>query len=168
MATHPTCICDIDPGITGGLAFYMPDRPDLIGAEDLPVVGGELDAATLARRIEEMAPALVILERVSAMPGQGVASTFKFGAAFGTIKGVTAALKVPLHIVSPTVWKKHFRLGADKDEARALALRLWPASIHFSRKRDHNRAEAALLARFGAEVVMTAERRRAPNDHASH
>jgi crossover junction endodeoxyribonuclease RuvC len=67
---------------------------------------------------------------------------------------VVLALGVPLYLVAPTKWKPHFSLGSDKEKARALALRLWPTSVHFGRKKDHNRAEAALLARYGAEVLI--------------
>jgi crossover junction endodeoxyribonuclease RuvC len=91
------------------------------------------------------------LERVASMPKQGVASTFRFGRAFGTAIGVIGALKVPLIMVAPAKWKVHFRLSADKEQSRALALRLFPACAEqFQRKRDHNRAEASLLALYAA------------------
>ena len=110
---------------------------------------------TLMRRLKQMGPSVAIVESVSAMPGQGVSSTFKFGAAYGTVRGVIAALEIPVHLVTPGKWKKHFRLSADKEQARALALRLFPASSqHFERKKDHGRAEAALIARYGAEAVI--------------
>jgi crossover junction endodeoxyribonuclease RuvC len=100
-----------------------------------------------------MSPDLAIVERVAAMPKQGVASTFKFGASYGALLGVIGALGIPSVLVTPTKWKKHFALDAEKERARALALRMWPArSELFSRKKDHGRAEAALLARFGAET----------------
>jgi hypothetical protein len=152
MSPEP-CILGIDPGFWGAVAFYFPARPNMIGVEDVPVAGGEIDAATLARRIAQMAPTFVVIEHVGAMPKQGVSSTFRFGVAFGIVRGVVSALGIPTHLVAPTRWKRYFRLTADKDTARALALRLWPASEHFSRKRDHNRAEAALLARFGAKTL---------------
>lgn len=154
MSDNP-CILGIDPGVSGAIAFYFPDHPGAVAAEDVPTVDGEIDAATLARRIEQMRPDLAIVERVGAMPKQGVASTFKFGAAYGAVLGVIGALKVPSHLVAPTRWKKHFRLSSEKEEARALALRLWPARAElFERKKDHGRAEAALLARYGAEAAL--------------
>lgn len=152
------CILGVDPGVSGAVAFYFPARPDLIAAEDVPVAGGEIDAATLAQRINQLAPSVAIIEQVGAMPKQGVSSTFKFGMAYGTVRGVVQALGIPMHLVTPTRWKKHFRLDADKEKARALALRLWPETRHFSRKKDHGRAEAALLARFGAETILTEAR----------
>jgi crossover junction endodeoxyribonuclease RuvC len=152
------CIAGIDPGISGGLAFYFPDVPSRVAAEDMPIVAGEVNAAALAKRVASMRPDIVIVERVGAMPGQGVASTFKFGAAFGAICGVLGALEIPVYRVAPTVWKRHFNLSADKEMARALAIRLFAATAeHFARKRDHNRAEAALLARYGAEVLRISE-----------
>lgn len=153
--TSETCILGIDPGLSGAIAFYFPNHPDMIGAEDVPVVGKEIDAPALARRIEQMGPTIAIIEQVGAMPKQGVSSTFRFGMAYGTIRGVVQAIGVPTHLVVPTRWKKHFRLSADKEEARALAIRLWPSSRHFERKKDHGRAEAALIARYGAETLIS-------------
>ena len=151
------CILGIDPGLSGAIAFYFPDRPGLIAAEDMPVAAGEVDAATLARQIRRFNPAAAIIEQVGAMPRQGVASTFKFGQAYGTARGVVLGLGIPLHQVTPSRWKKHYRLDSDKEKSRALALRYWPASNHFSRKKDDGRAEAALLARFAAETMLGLE-----------
>lgn len=154
------CICAIDPGISGALAFYFPDCPERVAAEDMPVAAGDVDAVTLARRIATMAPDVVFLERVGSMPGQGVASTFKFGRSFGTAIGVIGALKLPLHLITPSKWKGHFHLDSDKEKSRALAIRLFPAvADQFARKKDHGRAEAALLCRYGAETLHLMERR---------
>jgi crossover junction endodeoxyribonuclease RuvC len=148
------CILGIDPGLEGALAFFFPDRPERIACEDMPCAAGNVDAVTLAACISVMAPDEVFLEQVGAMPGQGVSSMFKFGRGFGTVIGVVGALKIPLHLVAPTRWKAHFRLPADKEAARALALRTFPAcGFQFQRKKDHGRAEAALLARYGAEFL---------------
>jgi crossover junction endodeoxyribonuclease RuvC len=148
------CILGIDPGISGAIAFYFPGIPSRVAAEDIPVAAGEINAAGLAARIRRMRPDVAVIERVGAMPGQGVASMFKFGAAYGTVCGVLAALEIPTRRVAPVVWKKHFRLPADKEASRALALRLFPATAeHFARKKDHGRAEAALIARYGSEVL---------------
>jgi hypothetical protein len=145
------CLCGIDPGLSGAIAFYFPVAPDRVAAEDMPVVAGEVDCATLARRIVQMGPAVAIVERVGAMPGQGVSSTFKFGASYGAVRGVLAALQIQTHVVSPAVWKRYFRLDSDKEKSRALALRTFSKTPqHFARKRDHNRAEAALLSLYGA------------------
>jgi hypothetical protein len=150
-----SCILGIDPGLTGACAFFFPSAPDRIAAEDMPLVAGEVDAATLAARILQMGPAFAVVERVASMPKQGVSSTFKFGASYGAIRGVLAALQIRTHLVAPVVWKKHFRLDSDKEKSRAFALRLFAASPeHFSRKRDHNRAEASLLAVYGASLDL--------------
>jgi hypothetical protein len=146
-------IMGVDPGVTGAIAFYSPDDPSLITAEDIPTVAGEVDPDTLAARIKQMRPTECVIERVHSMPKQGVSSTFKFGAAYGMIRGVTATLGIPCQLVSPSTWKKHFHLaGKDKEAARALAIQLWPGVGYFARKLDHNRAEASLLARWGAEA----------------
>jgi hypothetical protein len=150
-----SCVLGVDPGISGAIAFFFPVAPDRVAAEDMPIVAGEVDCATLAARILQMGPALAVVERVASMPKQGVASTFKFGASYGAVRGVLAALQIRVHLVAPAVWKKHFRLDSDKEKARALALRLFAASPeHFSRKKDHGRAEASLLAVYGASVDL--------------
>jgi crossover junction endodeoxyribonuclease RuvC len=149
------CICGIDPGLSGAVAFFFPSAPGHVATEDMPVVAGEVDCATLAARILQMGPAFAVVERVASMPKQGVASTFKFGASYGAVRGVLAALQIRTHLVAPAVWKKHFRLDSDKEKSRALALRLFAASPeHFSRKKDHGRAEAALLAVYGASLDL--------------
>jgi hypothetical protein len=146
-------ILGIDPGVSGAIAFYTPQHPALVSVEDVPTAGDHIDAATLADRIQQMRPAVAVIELVGAMPGQGVSSMFKFGRSFGTAIGVVQALDIPLHFVTPGKWKKHFRLSADKDAARALALRLWPdCAPNLARKKDAGRAEAALIARWYAET----------------
>ncbi|MBR0990013.1 hypothetical protein JQ580_04695 [Bradyrhizobium japonicum] len=148
------CILGIDPGASGAIAFYFPDHPERVAVEDMPLAAGEVDPVNLAKRVAAMAPDIVFLERVNAMPGQGVSSTFKFGRAYGVVLGVIGAATIPLHLVTPAKWKGHLRLTSDKEEARALALRLFPAcGDHFKRKKDHGRAEAALIARYGAETM---------------
>lgn len=149
-----TCILGVDPGVSGAIAFYWPEAPHRVIAEDFPTAYGHIDSGHLADRIRQMAPDFAVFESVGAMPGQGVSSTFKFGRACGVIDGILGALNIPRRAVSPTVWKKHWRLTKDKEKSRALALELFPTcAVHFARKRDHNRAEAALIARYGAEVI---------------
>jgi crossover junction endodeoxyribonuclease RuvC len=142
-----------DPGLTGAISFYFPAE-NAISVEDMPVVAGDIDGASLAARIAQMKPAVAVIELVGSMPGQGISSTFKFGLGFGILRGVIAACGVPMHLVSPAKWKRSYGLDADKEKARAMALRLWPSRADlFSRKRDHGRAEAALLARYYAERI---------------
>ena len=153
MSAPELCILGVDPGASGAIAFYFPSRPDLIAVEDVPLAAGEIDGATLAKHIRQMAPNIALIEQIGAMPKQGVSSTFKFGVSYGIVRGIVSTLEIPTHFATPGRWKKHFRLSADKEEARALALRLWPTSDGFSRKKDHGRAEAALIARFAAETI---------------
>ncbi len=144
------CILAVDPAV----GFYFPAQ-DRITVDDMPAAGGDIDPATLFARIAQMRPDFAIVELVASRPGQGVASAFKFGCGFGMVRGVIAASGVPLHLVSPSKWKRHFGLDSDKEKSRAMALRLWPArSDLFGRKKDHGRAEAALLARYAAERIV--------------
>jgi hypothetical protein len=157
------CILAVDPGLTGATAFYFPDDPHSLRVDDMPVAAGDVDAAALARRIEQMKPTVAIVERVGARPGQGVSSMFKFGCGYGMVQGVIATLGIPVHFVTPGVWKKHFRLPAEKEKARKQAISLWPRCDRFGRKKDAGRAEAALIARYWAEksvpsVLPTKER----------
>ncbi len=151
MTDKLKCIAGFDPGKSGAFSFYFQAAPEMIAAEDFPLVNGEIDAATLADRLRQMRPDFAIIERVGAMPKQGVSSTFNFGKSYGVLLGVVAALQIPSALVTPGTWKRAFKLGADKEEARALALRQWPARASlFARKKDHGRAAAALLALWGA------------------
>jgi crossover junction endodeoxyribonuclease RuvC len=144
-------ILGVDPGITGGIAALYPDGR--IMADDIPTVDGSVDVDALVRRIRERAPRLAVIEKAQAMPRQGVVSTFRYGTAFGALCAVTALCEIPTYLVSPRKWKSHFGLDADKEKSRALAIRLWPGRGLFERKKDHGRAEAALIARFGLEVI---------------
>jgi crossover junction endodeoxyribonuclease RuvC len=86
---------------------------------------------------------------VASRPGQGVASTFKFGASYGCAYGVLCALNAPVRHVTPATWKRAFGLNADKERSRRMAIELWPnMSGYFARKKDDGRAEAALIARW--------------------
>src|SRR5262245_43464246 len=124
-----------------------------IEAYDIPTVDGSVDVDALVRRVHDHAPRLAVIEKAQAMPKQGVVSVFKYGCAFGALCTLVAVCNIPHHLVSPRKWKAHFGLDADKEKSRALAIRLWPGCGLFERKRDHGRSEAALLARYGAEVI---------------
>lgn len=151
------CILGIDPGLAGALAFYFDTHPERVAVEDMPVAGGEVDAATLTRRVAQFNPDEAILERVHAAKGWGNGQTFAFGMGVGIVRGVLAALSIPCHLVTPTVWKRHHGLlKGDKEDSRALALRLFAATPdHFARKKDHGRADAALIARYWADRSLT-------------
>lgn len=149
------CVLGIDPGLTGALAFIFQDDPNRVAIEDMPIADGDISAPLLSAIIRKYSPSYAAIEFVASMPGQGVASTFKFGKSYGQALGVLGAHNVPLHYVTPRKWKQRFNLGAEKDESRAKALQLFPAcAASFARKKDHNRADAALIAKYGLEVLF--------------
>ncbi|SEQ01239.1 crossover junction endodeoxyribonuclease RuvC [Ectothiorhodospira magna] len=155
---RPRLVLGIDPGLTGAVAALDPHhRVELL--EDLPTVargGGrvrrELDPAGLTHLLRPIAGdvRLAVVEQVASRPGQGVASVFSLGHTAGAICGVLAALGIPMVLVPPTAWKKAAGVpsGSDKGMSRTIAARLHPG-IDLSRKRDHNMADALLLARYG-------------------
>ena len=138
-----------DPGSVSAAWAFIPwdleGGVDTAIAEDMPVANKMVDGRALSRILDEHRPILAVIERVSAMPKQGVSSSFRFGQGYGIILGVLASKDIRIIDVAPGVWKKHFRLTADKEKSRALAIKRFPR-INFSRKKDANRAEAALLA----------------------
>ena len=97
---------------------------------------------------------VVIVEQVNAMPGQGVTSMFNFGQTFGAIKGVCAALKLPIFFVRPSKWKKHFELiNSSKDSSRTKVIEMYPSlSNQLAKKKDVNKSDAILIARFYSET----------------
>lgn len=139
-------IVGVDPGLSGAVAWL--EDGNLIDAIDVPIMDGRIDASTLADMINSHPlPDIVVVEKVSSMPNQGVSSTFKFGQAYGAVLGIFGAMKLRIVHVTPTRWKKDLLLGSDKEKARAMAIDRWPESSSlFSRKKDHGRAEAALIA----------------------
>jgi len=98
----------------------------------------------------------VVIEQVSAMPGQGVTSMFNFGQTFGAIKGVCAALNLPIFFVRPSKWKKHFELiNSSKDSSRTKAIEMYPSlSNQLSKKKDVNKSDAILIARFYSDTKL--------------
>jgi len=157
MSTSPEiCVLAIDPGLTGAVAFYLPSNPKRVSVEDMPVVNGEVDPHALERRIKQLGPTVALIERQGPQPRDGCRPAFGIGSAYATVKTISAICHLPIHLVTPSVWKRHHGIlaAADPKEAsRALALRLFPASAEsFSRKKDHGRSDAALLARFAADI----------------
>jgi crossover junction endodeoxyribonuclease RuvC len=153
----------IDPGFTGALAFLNPATGKIVDVMDVPVIETKtgkrrVDVWTLAKRVDVMAEYVeaAALEAPGAMPGQGVSSMFRFGETCGIIEGVLVANFIKLHRVAPAKWKRDLNVPAGKDEARALASRLWPDSAGlWARKKDDGRAEAALLARWLWKIKQT-------------
>lgn len=149
------CYAGIDPGISGGVAFYFPAAPDRVAVYDMPVIDGRVNAVALSQLFEQFLPAGVIIEAVSARPGQGVTSMFNFGKATGTAIGVAAAHKIPMQSPTPQKWKKHYALTNDKSHSRRRAVERWPSCAdQFCKVKDHNKAEAAFLALYAAEVAF--------------
>jgi hypothetical protein len=148
-------IMGIDPGISGAVAFYFPIVPSRISVDDVPVAGGEINVAELARLIRIHRPTLAVIERAQAMPKNGAVSMFNYGRSYGDVRGVIGAMEIPLYFVTPAAWKKHLNLSADKEESRLRAIRMFPSvAEQFKLKRHHGRAEAALIALYGAEVLL--------------
>lgn len=151
-------ILGIDPGLSGAMAL-LTDTGGLVMVEDLPTMAvgkagrRQINAAGLAARLRQCqlmysGEYRAVLEDVHAMPKQGVSSVFSFGRTLGQIEGVLATLKIAVVLVRPVTWKKHYNLGRDKEQARALAIQYFPgAELHLKKHAD--RAEAILLARWG-------------------
>ena len=143
-------ILAIDPGLNNGIAVLDCERRLLLATE-IPVIGSgankRLNLISFADILAQFRVGHAVIEDVAAMPKQGVASMFRFGRAAGAIEGALAALKVPTTFVRPAIWKRDIGAKAKRDEdIRALAIQTWPDQAHrFARKRDHNRAEAALI-----------------------
>lgn len=151
-------ILGVDPGATGALAM-LDTGLDALVVCDMPSVlikvgkhhRRQISEYWLADTLRVYQPDCAWIERVHALPRQGVTSSFSFGLSYGLARGVLAALGIPVQLVTPQEWKRSFRLGPDKAEARVIASRLFPANAgSFCRAKDDGRAEAALLALFGA------------------
>lgn len=158
-------VLGVDPGAGGALAMLDTELMALV-IVDMPVatvrVGKshrrQISESWLADTLRLYEPDCAYIERVHAMPRQGVTSAFTFGLAYGIVRGILAALAVPTALVTPQEWKRSFRLGPDKSEARLVAARLLPMNAKdFTRVRDDGRAEAALLALFGSHHEARAE-----------
>jgi hypothetical protein len=145
-------ILGIDPGVSAGGAL-LPTNGGPPSVFDLPIVNNQINAGAFRRMVHDLQPDLGVVEVVHSMPGQGVASTFKFGMACGLIRGVLLGYGLPVVDVHPTVWKRHFKLAkGDGEMSRALACNRFPALEGLSRKKDHNRAEALLIALWRVET----------------
>ena len=129
-------ILGIDPGLSGGISVLEDQK--VLGIFDMPVMAEgkknkrQLNSAQLVNIIKENTRSddevVIIVEQVNAMPGQGVTSMFNFGQTFGAIKGVCAALKLPIFFVRPSKWKKHFELiNSSKDSSRTKAIEMYPS-----------------------------------------
>ena len=150
-------VLGIDPGLKGGYALIGPG--DVL-AEPFPLAGKSLDLAELAREWRSFELDLAVIERVHAMPKQGVTSMFTFGKTCGQIEGILAALGVPVEFVTPQAWKAAILAGTlkDKDAAVAYCRRVFP-SVQLvrkgCRKASDGMADALCLAQFGKRELAT-------------
>jgi crossover junction endodeoxyribonuclease RuvC len=155
-------IIGIDPGLAGAIAILEENK--VIEMFDMPVMSDgkknkrQLNSAFLVKlikdNIKDMEKTVIVVEQVNAMPGQGVTSMFNFGQTFGAIKGICAALGLPIFFVRPAKWKKHFELiNASKDASRTKVIEMYPSlSDKLSKKKDVNKSDAILIARFHSET----------------
>jgi len=164
-------IIGIDPGVSGAICvlqaknyiqlYEMPTMIDgkknkrqVNGAEVTNIFNKELSNLISDNTYQN--GVRVVVEHVTAMPGQGVTSMFNFGQSFGVIKGICSALKLPIYFVRPTKWKKHFNLiKTNKDASRTKAIEIYPEiSSQLSRKKDSNKADAILIARYFKDTQL--------------
>ena len=153
-------IIGIDPGISGAISFFedgkildVIDMPSMAeGKKNKRQVNGAQIYNEIKKRIKivQKGKVCVVIEQVSAMPGQGVTSMFNFGQSFGVIKGICAAMQLPMHLVRPAKWKKYFNLlKTEKEASRTKAIEIFPQISHMlSKKKDVNKADAILIASF--------------------
>ncbi len=162
-------IIGIDPGISGSICFF--DNGKILEVVEMPImtdgkknkkqVNGSQVYNEINQRIKqfEKNQIRVVIEHVSAMPGQGVTSMFNFGQSFGILKGICTAMQLPMYFVRPTKWKKYFNLlNSEKDASRTRAIEIFPYfSSQLSRKKDSNKADAILIASFYYETYKIDE-----------
>ena len=158
-------IIGIDPGLSGAIAVLHNKK--VINMYEMPVMAEgkknkrQLNSSQLVNILTDNInngeeEAIVVVEQVNAMPGQGVTSMFNFGQTFGAIKGVCAALKLPIFFVRPSKWKKHFELiNSSKDASRTKVIEMYPTlSSQLAKKRDVNKSDAILIAKFYFETKL--------------
>ena len=157
-------IIGIDPGISGAICFF--DNGKILDVIEMPTmnegkknkrqVNGAQIYNEISKRINKTHndDVRVVVEQVSAMPGQGVTSMFNFGQSFGIIKGICSAMQLSLYFVRPAKWKKYFNLiNSEKDASRTRAIEIFPYfSSQLSKKKDSNKADAILIASFYHET----------------
>tara|TARA_S200000501_G_C20743954_1_gene708622 strand:- start:254 stop:748 length:495 start_codon:yes stop_codon:yes gene_type:complete len=153
-------IIGIDPGISGAICFMH--FGEIIDIIDMPLMADgkknkrQLNGSQICHEIRSRIKNInnkeifVVIEHISAMPGQGVTSMFNFGQSFGVLKGICAAMQLSLYFVRPVKWKKYFNLlNAEKDASRTKVIEIFPKiSSKLSRKKDINKADAILIASF--------------------
>ena len=162
-------IIGIDPGLSGAIAITQNNK--VLEIYDMPVMAEgkknkkQINSAQLVNIIKQSVNSneeiAVVVEQVNAMPGQGVTSMFNFGQTFGAIKGISATLKIPIFFVRPSKWKKHFELiNSSKDASRTKVIEMYPSFAEkLSKKKDVNKSDAILIARFFSETGFKDEQK---------
>jgi crossover junction endodeoxyribonuclease RuvC len=157
-------IIGIDPGLSGSICFFengkildVVEMPTMIeGKKNKKQVNGSQIYNEILKRISHLdkSDVKVVIEQVSAMPGQGVTSMFNFGQSFGILKGICSAMQLPVYFVRPAKWKKYFNLiNSEKDASRTRAIEIFPYfSSQLSKKKDSNKADAILISSFFFET----------------
>ena len=162
-------IIGIDPGISGSICFFQNGK--IIDVVEMPTMTEgkknkkQVNGSQIFNEISEKIKKLdkkeikVVIEQVSAMPGQGVTSMFNFGQSFGILKGICSSMQLPMYFVRPAKWKKYFNLiNSEKDASRTRAIEIFPYfSNQLSRKKDSNKADAILIASFYYETYKIEE-----------
>jgi len=157
-------IIGIDPGISGSICFFkngvitdvieMPTMNE--GKKNKKQVNGSQLYNEISQRIKliDKKDIKVVIEQVSAMPGQGVTSMFNFGQSFGILKGLCSAMQLSIYFVRPARWKRFYNLiNSEKDASRTRAIEIFPYfSSNLSKKKDSNKADAILIANFFHET----------------
>lgn len=154
-------ILGVDPGAFGALALL--DGAALVEVHDMPALllargksdKAEVDGYTLALLLKELRPDVAFVEKVGGMEGQAAGAAFNFGRAAGAVEYSLKTLGVRVDLVPPFTWKKGLRVNKGKDGSRADAMRRWPdMAQHFRRAKDNDRAEAALIAEYGRQLIL--------------
>ncbi len=158
-------IIGIDPGISGSICFFEDGK--ILEVIEMPIMtegkknkkqvnGAQIYNEFLKRINENDDQIRVVIEQVSAMPGQGVTSMFNFGQSYGILKGICSAMQLPMFLVRPAKWKKYFNLiNSQKDASRTRAIEIFPYfSTQLSKKKDSNKADAILIASFYYETYQ--------------
>jgi len=162
-------IIGIDPGVSGSICFFkdgqildvieMPTMNE--GKKNKKQVNGSQIYNEIAKRVDKdsIFNTRVVIEHVTAMPGQGVTSMFNFGQSFGILKGICSAMQLPMYFVRPAKWKRYFNLiNSEKDASRTRAIEIFPYfSSQLSKKKDSNKADAILIASFYYETYKIEE-----------
>jgi crossover junction endodeoxyribonuclease RuvC len=151
-------VLGIDVGLNGAIALIADGK--LLEVHDMPTVTLERNNKT-KRMVNAQALSLIIrgakanaayLERLNAMPGQGVTSMFSMGQSLGVVLGILAACEVPTTTIPPRTWQKALDVPQGKDGSRYRAAQLFPEHADmFSRVKDDGRSDAVLIAAYGVK-----------------